>query len=202
MAINKKRLTDVVREEMQKSPENEVAIVAEEIAEAHEDKGAKAKAANSTKADLEATVTKLKDELAQGNQREEALKQQVSDLQADLQAHKTYVEKLKEYLEQAEKLKTELDAVKQDNLRLAEANIQLTEKMNTPQERYSQKGHKLVERAAPIVAAKSTEQTSVQPSNPQEDNSDKYRISKLLRRPVGSNASLSQITDKNIGWVD
>ena len=73
-------------------------------------------------------------ELARSPKREPELLQAIADLQKDLKFSQTNVELLQKSLAAIESLKDELDQqlveVKRDNLRLAEANIKLSDKLS------------------------------------------------------------------------
>jgi septal ring factor EnvC (AmiA/AmiB activator) len=81
--------------------------------------------------------------------------------------------------EREAQLKAELEAVKQDNLRLAEANIQLQKQMQ--------------------------EQEQSKPKSKSESRSSALSVTAKVYgggRPIGSNAELSKVNNQNIGWFD
>ncbi len=138
----KKRLSDLLQEEAQKSspPEGETTIEVtaipvhspvDEVQEAasnpaEEDltlvvEEATAKRTHPTKAELEATVKELTQTVEEVRQKEATLEQQIDDLQSALSEQK----------ELALRLKKELKEAKQAAVYLAEANSKLTEDINT-----------------------------------------------------------------------
>jgi predicted RNase H-like nuclease (RuvC/YqgF family) len=150
--------------------------------------------------DRNAKISELERSLAQSRQRETELSQTVADLQKDLQFSHTNIELLQKSLAAIESLKNELDqqlvAVKRDNLRLAEANIQLSEQGKLAQ--------------PPVVEAASASQ--LVPQNPQNNRATPrkqpveqpypQRDRNPYARPTGSNEQLQRINNKNIGWMD
>ncbi len=107
-----------------------------------------------TKAQLEATVSELraaleeakhkaakteetedfaelKDSLKEFQRKEDYLKQQIVDLQSDLQHQKEALHKMQTDLEKSEKLKIELEQAKKAAIQLAKANEKLTQEVNT-----------------------------------------------------------------------
>ncbi|MGQ9866434.1 MAG: hypothetical protein ACUVSQ_09185 [Pseudanabaenaceae cyanobacterium] len=98
----------------------------------------------------------------------EALRARIQELETELAAQKQYVAQMKEYLDLAGQLKTELEKVKAENAQL-QSQLQAQPK-------------------APAAIAP--------PSVPA------YRISKLARRPVGSQTEQAQANNRNIGWMD
>ena len=153
----KKSLTDLLREEVEKSTNLElekdetIDQYPEIVENLPMNTPAKSSARQSiqTKAQLEATISKLKaalEEAQQHNQdgafaelkadleeayrKEGALQQQISDLQSDLQHYKKSVHKLEKELEKVDQLKTELEQAKRAAFQLAEANEKLTQEIN------------------------------------------------------------------------
>ena len=147
-----------------------------------------------------AKISELERSLTQSRQRETELSQTVADLQKDLKFSHTNIELLQKSLAAIESLKNELDqqlvAVKRDNLRLAEANIQLSEQGKLAQ--------------PPVVEAASASQ--LVPQNPQNNRATPrkqpveqpypQRDRNPYARPTGSNEQLQRINNKNIGWMD
>ena len=151
MATRKRvSVSDMLRQEAQKSPDAEdqpvIDTTAEEVVEqdapavkelstVSPDKSA-AKGADTTTAELEATIVELKAALEQASQLELAhqhegsLQQQVIDLQSELTEQKNLVHKLQKDLKQVDKLKADLEQTKKEALQLADANSKLIEEMN------------------------------------------------------------------------
>jgi predicted RNase H-like nuclease (RuvC/YqgF family) len=209
--MTKRSLTDMLRAETQKAAIEPETKAEEPTAEATETKTtavkktvAKASVATptSTTTDsspaLEALVNGLKADLEKSRDREADLEQQVTDLQAEVKASRVSSEQLKAYPEQVNQLKAELDRVKKDNLQLAEANIKLTQ------------AAKEASAIAPVPQSRA--QLDIQPTNPSANQEPEPKLTaaqeqaahltRILRRPVGSNRALSKVSDKNIGWFD
>jgi predicted RNase H-like nuclease (RuvC/YqgF family) len=150
--------------------------------------------------DRNAKISELERSLAQSRQRETELSQTVADLQKDLQFSHTNIELLQKSLAAIESLKNELDqqliAVKRDNLRLAEANIQLSEqgKLAQPPVVEAASASQLVPQTPQNNRATPRKQPVEQPY-PQRDRNP-------YARPTGSNEQLQRINNKNIGWMD
>ena len=152
----KKSLTDLLREEVEKSPtlasekgeettdDEVIEQNAEEVEKLSMNTPAKpsTRSNSPTKAELEETITELKAALEEAKHKEEtftelkddlekaysqegALKQQISDLQAELQHQKKSMNKLEKELEKFEAVKTELAQAKKAAFQLAEANEKL-----------------------------------------------------------------------------
>jgi chromosome segregation ATPase len=215
-------ISDLLRDEVQKEPEASVKNTSTEQtievkAETVSDGISKiASLPNSQKAIADspniddrtkAKVSELETLLAQSQQREAALSQTVTDLEKDLKFSHTNVELLQKSLAAIESLKNELDQqlveVKRDNLRLAEANIQLSEQVKA-----------LDAAKTPVTdTSNSSQLVSHNPQNVPQNNratprkqpvEQPYaqRDRSLYARPTGSNEQLQRINNKNIGWMD
>lgn len=152
-------------------------------------------------------ISELELLLAQSQQRESALSQTVAELEKDLKFSHTNIELLQKSLAAIESLKNELDQqlveVKRDNLRLAEANIQLSEQVRA-----------LDVAETPVSdTSNSSQLVSQNPQNNSQNNratprkqpvEQPYaqRDRSLYARPTGSNEQLQRINNKNIGWMD
>src|ERR671932_825165 len=152
----KKRLTDLLREEMQKSPELEgeevTGITAVEESQMNTPSKPSTRNASPTKAELEATVAELRaalknaekaaqdkeeffsdleNALKESHAKERSLQQQISELQSELQHQKETGEKLKKNLEKIDQLKIEFEKAKTAALQLAQVNEKLTKEIDT-----------------------------------------------------------------------
>ena len=85
---------------------------------------------NTMKTELEATVTELRAALDQAHRKEGSLEQRIADLQSALDEQKALAQKLQKELNAAKPIKAELEEAKKAALGLAEANIQLIEKVD------------------------------------------------------------------------
>jgi len=193
-------ISDLLRDEVQKEPESPVGneqtieVKAETIIEKPpSDDGTKSK------------ISALESALARSQKQEAELLQAIADLQKDLQFSHTNTELLQKSLAAIESLKNELNqqlvVVKHDNLRLAEANIQLSAQVKT-----LESAKELPE--PPAVEILSSSQLVSQ--NPQNNRATprKQPVEQPQRdrtpytRPTGSNEQLQRIKNKNIGWMD
>lgn len=146
----RKRISDLLRQEAQKSSDTEdkpvIEITAEEVKEQDNEvtevsptgtDRSIAEDTSPTKAELEATIAELRaaleqtQQLEQAHQHEVSLQQQVIDLQSELAEQKKLVQKLQKDLEQFDKVKAELTQAKKEALQLADANSKLIEENNT-----------------------------------------------------------------------
>jgi chromosome segregation ATPase len=224
--MTKRRLTDLLREEAQKTSENQDSSVVEAAVPINQPAKAMVKTVEPAiahdPADLK-LIAELKATLEKTQKSEAALKQQVTELKQDLKTNLTATEKLHAEMTQLSQAKIEIETdrnqVKKDNLRLAEANIQLTAEIDQIKAG-RQTGYQGGARSQSTQAAyySSVKPAGVKPnqvsSEPEktaaekaaivahDKNQDKIRLSKLLRRPVGSNEALSKVNGQNIGWFD
>jgi hypothetical protein len=200
--MTKRSLTDMLRAETQKAATEHGTEVKAPTAEATETKTtavkktvAKASTTTSNTAstaidaspDLEALVNELKADLEKSRDREAELQQQVTNLQAESQLSQAQSEQLKEHLE--------LDRVKKDNLQLAEANIKLTQ---------AAKEATAITQSRPQLDIQQANQNTNPAPEPKLTAAQEQaaHLTRILRRPVGSNRALSKVSDKNIGWFD
>jgi len=137
----KQSLSDLLQQEAQKftSAEDESAIEvsAEEIVQEQTTTDEESspptpeptttRRANPTKADLEATVKELTNNLETSHEKQAALEQEIVDLKSKLSQQKILVSEQKTL---AEHLTQELDETKKTALQLAEANSKLIEEIN------------------------------------------------------------------------
>jgi predicted RNase H-like nuclease (RuvC/YqgF family) len=207
--MTKRSLTDMLRAETQKAAIEPATEVNAPTAESTETKAttakktvAKASTVAATTPDslpvLESLVHELKTDLEKYRDREASLQQQVIDLQAEVQDSQANGEQLKGYLEQVNQLKTELDRVKKDNLQLAEANIKLTQAAKEAS------AIAPISQSRPQLDIKQANQSTNQEPEPKLTAAQEQaaHLTRILRRPVGSNRALSKVSDKNIGWFD
>ena len=162
----KKSLTDLLREEVQKSPdleaENAQEITAVEESPMNTPSKPGTRNSSPTKADLETTVaqltaalekakqatpaqaelvSELKNALTESQEKESSLQQQITELQSELKQQKQTVEKLQAQLEKLDPLKIEFEQAKTAALQLAQVNEKLTQEIDTlKQEKEKLKG--------------------------------------------------------------
>jgi len=209
-------ISDLLRDEVQKETESlinqeatsnptkqTIEVKAETIAEPVS-KASSRPALNTVE---QSQINDLERSLSQSQQREKELLQTVTELKKDLQFSHTNVELLQKSLAAIESLKNELEQqlveVKRDNLRLAEANIQLSEQVKS-----LESSRQVVE--TPAMETLSSSQ--LVPQTPQNNRATPrkqpveqpypHRDRNPYARPTGSNEQLQRINNKNIGWMD
>lgn len=201
-------ISDLLRDEAQKvSDPNIIEVQAEDITDtvipAPSRNTLSAGKPQSSDHELLTKITSLESSLAQSQKRETELSQTIADLQKDLKFSQTNVELLQKSLAAIEQLKNELDQqlveVKRDNLRLAEANIQLSEQAKA-----------LEISSQPVIEPPNSSQlVSQTPQNnratPRKQPVEQpypHRDRNPYTRPTGSNEQLQRINNRNIGWMD
>ena len=200
-------ISDLLRDEVQKSSigneitEKTIEVKAETVSEAVN----KGSGLLATSAEDQATArsSDLEAELVRSQKREPELLQVITDLQKDLKFSQTNIEHLQKSLAAVERLKDELEqqlvGVKRDNLRLAEANIKLSELAKSSE-------------SATIAPVETPTASQLVPQSPQQNRAtprkqpveQSYPKSDRTpyTRPTGSNEQLQRINNKNIGWMD
>lgn len=218
-------ISDLLRDEAQKdadaavskqpsanSSEQTIEVTAETVNDALINKSASRPTAAiqaSTKVD-DRTQSQIKDlelSLSQVQQREKELLQTVADLEKDLKFSQTNVELLQKSLAAIESLKNELDQqlveVKRDNLRLAEANIQLSEQVKSLESAKEVLPPPLVEPVnSSQLVSQSPQNNRATPRKQPVEQPYPHRDRNPYHRPTGSNEQLQRINNKNIGWMD
>ncbi len=180
----RKRLTDMVREEVQKSAGAEVLTI--DLAETTEIKLETKDEVGKKQAELGELIPSPKNnqefepqENMTGDQKQEiaTLNHQLAQAEAKITSLTTELNQTQSYLAQASQVKTDLDAATAENLVLKAEIVEL-------QEQNSQLAK--TQTKAPLARA----------------DQEKLRISQLLHRPIGSNAEQNRINNQNIGWFD
>ncbi|PZU96180.1 MAG: hypothetical protein DCE90_10585 [Pseudanabaena sp.] len=212
MAIKKKvGISDLLRDEVQKGTDSSNSDLTFSNANTEQTIEVKAEAVAETIAESPVPladnkiISELESSLKSAQARESELLQAIASLKQELQFSHTNVELLQKSLSAIESLKNELDQqlveVKRDNLRLAEANIQLSEQIknlqapqNLAQVPEPVKSSQLATQNANNNRATPRKQPVEQPY-PQRDRTP-------YTRPTGSNEQLQRINNKNIGWMD
>jgi chromosome segregation ATPase len=213
MAIKKKvGISDLLRDEVQKGTdsnsnelvisnigaEQTIEVKAETINDPQKDLRAEVIADSKRISELESSLKSLQ---TRSPERESELLQAIASLRQELQFSHTNIELLQKSLAAIESLKNELDQqlveVKRDNLRLAEANIQLSEQIKT-----FEAAQNSAQAAEPInssqLATQSTNNNRATPRKQPYPQRDRIPYA----RPTGSNEQLQRINNKNIGWMD
>jgi chromosome segregation ATPase len=217
MAIKKKvGISDLLRDEVQKGTdsnsnelvisnigaEQTIEVKAETINDPQKDLRAEVIADSKRISELESSLKSLQ---TRSPERESELLQAIASLRQELQFSHTNIELLQKSLAAIESLKNELDQqlveVKRDNLRLAEANIQLSEQIKT-----FEAAQNSAQAAEPInssqLATQSTNNNRATPRKQPVEQPYPQRDRIPYARPTGSNEQLQRINNKNIGWMD
>ena len=194
--MTKKSLADLLREEAQKSPDLETEAI-EEIAPAQPlepnanlceteplyettdesspvnmSTAPRAKRTSPTKAELETTVSELREASQEAHRRENSLQQQIANLQSGLQEQKILVQKLQLGLEQTNHIKEELEEARKVILQLTEINSKTTKEVNPPRE----------------------QKEDIRPQ--------KWPTKKLPHYSIQPNSASSKLPNKDLGWFD
>jgi len=202
-------ISDLLRDEAQKvSDPNIIEVQAEDVTDTVSQSPSRntLSAGKSQNSDhgSQAKITSLESALAQFQKRETELSQTIADLQKDLKFSQTNVELLQKSLAAIEQLKNELDQqlveVKRDNLRLAEANIQLSEQVKTMEAAKNT----VVEEptSSQLVSQNPQNQNRATPRKQPVEQPYPHRDRNPYARPTGSNEQLQRINNRNIGWMD
>lgn len=137
----KKNLSDMLREEGQKLPNQEIKsvepLVSAEIVQPVEeistekisDVAQPPHQNDAIQANLEKQVQELQKSLAEAKNQEGNLQQKVTELQADLSAQNKLVQQLQKHLEQFNAVKTELEQAQKAARELADANYNLSQQL-------------------------------------------------------------------------
>ena len=139
--VSKKNLSDMIRQEGQKLPNQEIKAVepsvsaeiippVEEISpEKISDVAPAPHQNNDIQANLEKQVQELQKSLAEAKTQEGNLQQKVTELQADLSVQKKLVQQLQKHLEQFNAGKAELEQAQKAARELADANYNLSQQL-------------------------------------------------------------------------
>lgn len=199
-------ISDLLRDEVQKSSigneitEKTIEVKAETVSEAI----SKGYNLLATSAEDQATArsSDLEAELVRSQKREPELLQVITDLQKDLKFSQTNIEHLQKSLAAVERLKDELEqqlvGVKRDNLRLAEANIKLSELAKSSESAITPVETPTASQLVPQSPQQNRATPRKQPVEQSYPKSDRTPYT----RPTGSNEQLQRINNKNIGWMD
>ena len=197
--MTRKRLSDLIQEEGEKSPdEKALQLSSEEPSSSEEELTEQTKRRKPpTKAQLEEALTELTAVLESENQRADSLQEKVNSLELELEDHKTLVQSLQEKLQQTSYLQAELEKQKTLIQKLAserqhfqavqtelEEQKQLVQKLQTQMQ---QSKPESVHPALPHLVLRQETTYGIQPT-----------------RPIGraSDPSSTKLSDEDIGWFD
>lgn len=191
--MTKKSLTDLLREEAQKSPAPEAEAIEEAASEPLEPNPTQSETepiyettnepsqGNTaaprakripTKAELETTVSELSEALQAAHRKENSLQQQIANLQSDLQEQKILLQKLQADLEPTNQIKAELEQARKVILQLLESSSKTTQETNTTK--------------------KENKDTS----------SQKLGLKKLPQHSIQPDSPSGETFERNVGWFD
>jgi DNA repair exonuclease SbcCD ATPase subunit len=211
----RKRLSDLLREEVQKGeavPVVEAAAVpAKPASKRQKETPSRKPTSNGTKAavtepveaelvevETPSELSNTKVALERSQQREAALKQENSALQQELDRQEAQIHALQADLEKAQSFKTELEKAKQDALHLAEENSRLLAELQSLKEQ--------TPRAAPVQAKPApVEAPPPPPESAALTPTERLRQQQIrsLAHPVfPAGSSPGQLSDLEMGWVD
>jgi septal ring factor EnvC (AmiA/AmiB activator) len=205
-------ISDLLRDEVQKGTESSISVAEKTIPEKTIPEKIIPEKIIPEKIIPEKIIEVTAETVADNTQRERELLQAIADLQKDLKFSQTNVDLLQKSLGAMEKLKNELDQqlveVKRDNLRLAEANIQLsgqlssqlseqTKALESPKETTVETVNN-----SQLVSQNSPQQNRATPRKQPVEQPYAHRDRSPYVRPTGSNEQLQRINNKNIGWMD
>ncbi|MFE4105860.1 hypothetical protein [Almyronema epifaneia] len=211
--MTKKRLSDLLREEVDKPEETAAAQSAEAATSSAESQPPPAQPASQaagetqatsrssrsrgpTKADLEKRVSELETALAEARDRETDITQRTEGLKSDLSKQQTLIFQLKEKLEKSEAAAKEttqqLDETTQALSEAKKTILHLTEAAKAPptQVKTSPAAPELQPAAAPT------------PAKQRQPLALSSRPPAALPRYVAPSAQPKMLTDDEIGWVD
>ncbi len=194
MARKRSSLSDLLRQEAQKSPEAEVEVTPEAPVDqpAPAEAAAPATPAPNPIAELEATIAQLQQALTEAQKREQTLQKTIGELEAELASQQQQLQTVQENLAKANRLHPELEEAKRAALQLAEANQRLTREIADL--RKPTNGHA----PAPISAP-----PSPPPAVALASDASAQRYAVTLLRPIQANEKLpSYLSDRDISWVD
>jgi hypothetical protein len=201
-------ISDLLRDEVQKDSEsliNNETTAKEQTIEVKAEIVSDAVSKVSNR--LAINIADLERSLSQSQIREKELSQTVADLQKDLQFSHTNVELLQKSLAAIESLKHELEQqlveVKRDNLRLAEANIQISERVKSLESTKELAQNPTVENLKDSqLVSQAPQNNRATPRKQPVEQPYPHRDRNPYARPTGSNEQLQKINNKNIGWMD
>jgi DNA repair exonuclease SbcCD ATPase subunit len=211
----RKRLSDLLREEVQKGdavPVVEAAQVPAKPASKRQkaatpsrkptSNGTKATVAEPVEAEIlevetPSELSNAKAALERSQQREAALKQENSALQQELDRKEAQIHSLQADLEKAQSFRTELDKAKQDALHLAEENSRLVAELQSLKEQ-TPKTTPVQAKPAPVEAAPPPAESALTPS----ERLRRQQIRSLAHPVFPAGSSPGQLSDLDLGWVD
>lgn len=176
----RKRISDMVQQEVNKNPTVEVEIVPEENQSVTSDDQTRPDSA-TVQAELEAKITELKTKLEESQVNERALQEKLFELQGQLDERTQFVEKLKTEIQEAD-LKGKLEKAQEAAFQLSEVNTKLIEELK----HLKQENERL--KAEIQSAQKKPEPSQPKPlatPKPQPQPQPQFK-SALVRRPYSS----------------
>lgn len=204
--MTRKRLSDLVREEVNPAPESESVPTNLAAAEAlaSETPIKPRPRSRATKTDLEGTVTELTAALEATNQRANELQNQVAFLESELAAQKKLAQSLQLELQQASQMQA---ALEEQKVLVGDlhAKLQQAQALESELEEQKQLVRKLY---AELQQAQQNPVLENQPEPPQPQGSILQKTSSyaISSRPIGYSIRARQpspiLSNEEIGWFD
>ncbi|MGF1481354.1 MAG: hypothetical protein ACFB4I_18045 [Cyanophyceae cyanobacterium] len=219
--MTKRNLSDLIREEAHKAPQEKEMDSANEGATAEEPPRARAK--RTTKAQLEEMVAELTETLAAANQQADTLQKQVNALEKTLQEQKIWGQTLQQQLQEASSVQEKLNEQKLVNQNLQQ-ELQQTRARNSELEKQEQLVHKLRAEVTELQQQRKKNQEELQQmrtrdaelehqqaqaalpqQTPSQEPEPPVKLSRVVyglrHRPLGRSNSQS-LSDQDLGWFD
>ena len=192
----RKRISDMVQQEVNKNSTVEVEIVPEENQAVTSDAEAKPDSA-TVQAELEAKIAELTTKLEESHVNERALQEKLFELQGQLEEKTQFIERLKTEIKEAD-LKGKLEKAQEAAFQLSEINTKLIEELK----HLRQENETL--KAEIQSAQKQPEPPQPQPlatPKPQPQPQPQFK-SALVRRPYSSSSQPNSTEDfSNNTWL-
>lgn len=190
--MNKKDLSDLIREETQKSPTSaNPASRSEEVKTSSKPRSTRQRKTTTDR--FQDKIKALTADLETSEQKAHSLQEKIDVLESELEVQKNLVETLQSKLQQTTQIETELEDQKK-----------LVEKIYSELEEQKQLVAKL------YAELKTVEQQQKVEEQPQPESSSKllpqpvsnHQIQYRPMRPIASNHSTADLSDEVIGWFD
>jgi len=192
----RKKMADLLREEVNKPIEIGAAVVQTEESAANGKGVETVEDADVQDADA-AAIAHLSAQLDQAKQRETGLVQQIADLNTELEQQNNRVKGLQADLKKTESLKADLEQAKATALQLAETNASLNQELKTLRSATAP-----AKPTVPILEA-TTVAAIAPPQGLTQQELIRLRQAQTLAHPVFPNGTQpGHISNQDIGWVD
>jgi myosin heavy subunit len=161
---------------------------------------------DSEQADLIAEVEDLQAALKSAQRREDTLKRQIVDLEADLAQQKNLVQTLQTELSHAHEHKSELEQARKTILQLSDATAKMTQELNALKGKSAPPAKSPTPTSVPAPAPAPSAPVSKSAGSKPAENSKltlhEQELYKVLQHPIYVAAPSTNFTNEDIGWVD